>query len=59
MGRRNLTPAWRIELVRGNEADLKAKGREKQAHGQTAPGKTLLSQNDKTVEPPGTGLNPL
>lgn len=52
MGRRNLTPAWRIELALGNKEDLAAVGIEKKSHGQTAPGKTLLSQNDKSVDEP-------
>ena len=43
--------AWKIELELQNKAELVEVGREKQAHGQTAPGKTLLSLNDKSVEP--------
>jgi len=50
-GRRNLTPAWKLELEFGNKEDLLKKGREKQAHGETAPGKTLVSQNDRSVKP--------
>jgi N6-adenosine-specific RNA methylase IME4 len=49
-GRRNLTPAWLIELELGNKEDLAKIGAAKKAHGQTAPGKTLLSQNDKSVK---------
>ena len=51
LSRRNLTDAWKIELELQNKAELIEVGREKQAHGQTAPGKTLLSFNDKSVEP--------
>lgn len=50
-GRRNLTPAWRIELQLGNKEDLTKIGAAKKAHGKTAPGKTLVSQTDRSVEP--------
>lgn len=50
-GRRNLTPAWRIELQLGNKEDLTKIGAAKKAHGKTAPGKTLVSLNDRSVEP--------
>lgn len=52
MGRRNLTKAWSVDLQLENKKDLKAKGAAKQGHGLTAPGKTLLLQNNKTVEEP-------
>ena len=52
MGRRNLSTAWRIDLQLANKEDLAKIGAEKRAHGQTAPGKTLLSQNDKSDKPP-------
>jgi site-specific DNA-methyltransferase (adenine-specific) len=51
-GRRNLTPAWMIELELGNKEDLLAKGKEKREQNlkQNAPD---LSQNDKSEpEPP-------
>lgn len=46
-GRRNLTPAWMIELELGNKEDLLVKGREKQAQTlkQNA---SVLSPGDKT-----------
>jgi hypothetical protein len=46
MGRRNLTPAWRIELELGNKEDLKARGAATQGARTD-----LLSQNDKKSEP--------
>ena len=52
MGRRNLSAAWRIDLQLANKEDLAKIGAAKRAHGQTAPGKTLLSQNDKSDNPP-------
>ena len=45
-GRRNLSPAWLIEMQLGNKADLLEIGKAAKAHGMTAPGKTLVSQND-------------
>lgn len=50
-GRRNLTAAWIIELELGNKEDLAKIGAAKKAHGKTAPGKTLVSQTDRSVEP--------
>lgn len=47
-GRRNLTDGWKFELAQAKKALLAEKGRAKQSHGQTAPGKTLLSNVDKT-----------
>ena len=47
MGRRNLTPAWRIELELGNKEDLAKIGRTQMSEG----GKKGLSQNDKPSEP--------
>lgn len=47
-GRRNLTPAWRIEIELANKADLVEIGRGRKGHGKTAPGKTLLSPSDKS-----------
>jgi len=47
-GRRNLTDGWKWELAQTRKAILAEKGREKQAHGETAPGKTVLSIVDKS-----------
>lgn len=55
-GRRNLTPAWKIELELGNKEDLLKKGREKQAQaiqerdelGRAVP---VVSRNDRSGEP--------
>jgi len=49
-GRRNLTPAWKIELALGNKEDLLAIGREKQSEtlGGYKHDSSVLSQNDKT-----------
>jgi len=54
-GRRNLTPAWVIELELGNKADLLEIGRLKKVEsGKESRDKQLgvLSQNDNTPEPP-------
>lgn len=56
-GRRNLSPAWKVELELGNKADLLEiageSRKEKMAGNQNAAKeKTELSQNDKTVLPP-------
>jgi ParB-like chromosome segregation protein Spo0J len=48
-GRRNLTDGWKWELAQAKKKILGDKGEERQAHGQTAPGKTLLSKVDKSV----------
>jgi N6-adenosine-specific RNA methylase IME4 len=45
-GRRNLSTAWRLDLELGNKKDLLEIGKAAKAHGMTAPGKTLVSQND-------------
>ena len=50
LGRRNLTPAWLIELQLGNKADLAEIGREKRAATLKQNAPTVLSQNDKTDE---------
>jgi hypothetical protein len=49
-GRRNLTPAWKIELELGNKEDLLKKGREKREQNlkQNAP---EVSQNDISEQP--------
>jgi N6-adenosine-specific RNA methylase IME4 len=51
-GRRNVTPAWAIELELGNKADLLEIGRAKQSESggdkKSESAKSLLSQNDKT-----------
>lgn len=47
-GRRNLTDGWKYELEISKKDILSAKGKEKQSHGQTAPGKSLLSKVDKS-----------
>lgn len=49
--RRNLTPAWKLELAFANKEDLKAKGRERkvEAGKETGRGnKKVLSPSDKT-----------
>lgn len=52
MGRRNLTPAWRIELELGNKEDLRLLGRANmQAGGRvSAAEKEGLSPNDKPLQ---------
>lgn len=52
LGRRNLPDICKAELQFAKKAILAEKGRKKQAHGETAPGKTLLSKNDKSVSEP-------
>lgn len=52
MSRRNLNAAHKLELQFVNKDELLEVGREKQAHGKTAPGKTLLSNTDKSVDVP-------
>ena len=49
-GRRNLTDGWKYELKQERKRLLLVKGLENKAHGETAPGKTLLSLNDKSVK---------
>ncbi len=49
LGRRNLSEFVRFELMQKAKEILLQKGKEKQGHGQTAPGKTLLSITDKSV----------
>jgi hypothetical protein len=39
---------WKWELAQTRKELLMVKGREKQGHGETAPGKTLLSIVDKS-----------
>ena len=56
-GRRNLSPAWKVELELGNKADLIVIAGESRKDKMTgnqnaAKEKTELSQNDKTVLPP-------
>ena len=56
-GRRNLSPAWKVELELGNKADLlhiaNDSRKEKMTGNQNASKeKTELSENDKTVLPP-------
>lgn len=50
MSRRNLSDGWKLELKLANKADLLEQGKAKKAHGKTAPGRTLLSNNDKSVD---------
>ena len=52
LGRRNLTPMERAELALELEAEVRAGARERQAHGMTAPGKTL-TQNSAEPLPSG------
>ena len=56
-GRRNLSPAWKVELELGNKQDLLEIAGESRKDKMTgnqnaAKEKTELSQNDKTVLPP-------
>jgi len=57
-GRRNLTPAWRIELALQRKGLLLEAGREKQAETlggyrhQEPP--SVVSQNDRTEQPHST-----
>jgi hypothetical protein len=50
LGRRNLPEYTKLELYGEKKKVLKRQGREKQSHGLTAPGKSLLSNNDKSDE---------
>jgi hypothetical protein len=43
-----LSDGWKWELAQTRKELLMVKGREKQGHGETAPGKTLLSIVDKS-----------
>ena len=60
MGRRNLTPAWRVELALGNKEDLLEIGKSRRSESKigndnAASQKTKLSNNDNDVlEPPTT-----
>jgi N6-adenosine-specific RNA methylase IME4 len=49
-GRRNLTPAWKIDLELGSKEDLLEIGRLKMSEGGSKP-KKGLSQNDKPSQP--------
>ncbi|MDA0347487.1 MAG: hypothetical protein O3C20_08795, partial [Verrucomicrobia bacterium] len=51
-GRRNLTPAWKIELGLCNKADLLEIGMAKHAATVGRPSKESLSQNDNDFEEP-------
>lgn len=51
-GRRNLTDGWKWELAQAKKLILAERGRERQSHGETAPGKTLLSTIDKSDAKP-------
>ena len=44
--------AQKLELQFQNKDELLRAGRDKQAHGKTAPGKTLMSEIDKSVDTP-------
>jgi hypothetical protein len=53
LGRRNLTPAWRIELEMGNAGDLRTKGRKRQAEAirdrdEKGRAEPVLSPGDKS-----------
>ena len=54
LARRNVPVFVRYELSKVRKALLAERGRERQAHGQTAPGRTLLSMLDKSVDPHDT-----
>lgn len=56
-GRRNLTDFVKLELAEVKAERLRRKGRKKQAHGMTAPSKTLLSIVDKSVDTPHNTRN--
>ena len=47
-GRRNLTDGWKYELKQERKRLLATEGLKRKSHGETAPGKTLLSHNDKS-----------
>ena len=52
--KRNLTPAWKIELALANKEDLKATGAAKKSDSGKETGRgnrKVLSQNDKTFKP--------
>ena len=56
-GRRNLSPAWKVELELGNKADLldigkKAMSDKKVGNSNASDEETTLSENDKLVLPP-------
>lgn len=48
-GRRNLTPAWRIEIELANKADLVEIGKGKKGHGKTAQGKRLCHRMTQAI----------
>jgi len=48
MSRRNISDFVKFELLQKKKEILNRQGREKQAHGETAPGRTLLSITDKS-----------
>ena len=51
LGRRNLTDYQRAEIALSLKEDLAKLARERQAHGQTAPGKTLEAKLPQASEP--------
>jgi hypothetical protein len=56
-GRRNLSPAWKVELELGNKADLlvigkKAMSDKKVGNTNALDEETTMSQNDKVDLPP-------
>lgn len=62
ISQRNLTDFQKYELTKdiaGLREALIEKGRENKAHGQTAPGKTLLSQITEALEPDDTPPPPV
>ena len=55
-GRRNLSPAWKVELELGNKADLLEIGKVNLRVPTGGKNKTTLSQNDKVTQPVNTRI---
>ena len=53
-GRRNLIPYIRVTLALQLEQVISDRAKANQAHGQTAPGVTLLTNSSKAIEPINT-----
>jgi len=51
-GRRNLSPAWKVELELGNKADLLEIGRTRNAETVGRPSNKSVSQNDSDLYKP-------
>ena len=56
LGRRNLSPAWKVELELCNKADLLEIGKVNLRLPTGGKNKTTLSQNDKVTQPVNTRI---